>query len=598
VSDEFPTLAPNAYRDTWCGQVLADRVDAEARVAGWVHRRRDHGGLIFIDLRDRTGLVQLVFNPDVAGGAHELAHELRPEDVVSAAGKVVRRSEETVNRDLATGEFEIRVDEAEVLADSETPPFGIESYGGEAGEETRLRYRYLDLRREPMRDAIALRHRVTSLLRSFLNGEGFYEIETPVLTRSTPEGARDFLVPSRLQPGNFYALPQSPQLFKQLLMVAGFERYYQIARCFRDEDQRADRQLDFTQLDIEMSFVTVEEVLDLNERLISRVLGELGVEVEVPFPRIGYDEAVARFGSDRPDLRFGLEIVDLTEHLRATGFNAFRSVIDEGGTVRGLNAGQQELSRAELDGLIDEAKELGAKGLVWAYREGDGWRSPVAKFLSTGELAALNERLAADEGDLLLVVADKPKVAATTLGGLRTRLAARWDLIPADRDEIAWIVDWPLMEWDEEERRWDPLHHPFTSPDGDFDPADPGTARALAYDVVWNGVELGGGSIRINRPDVQSKVFEALGIGPEEAEDRFGFLLEALRYGAPPHGGIAYGLDRFVAQLHGAETIRDVIAFPKTASGADPLTGAPAPVDERQLRELGISVRSQRGAGA
>jgi aspartyl-tRNA synthetase len=594
MSDGFPVLMPNAYRDTWCGQVLADRVDSEARVAGWVHRRRDHGGLIFIDLRDRTGLVQLVFNPDVAGGAHELAHELRPEDVVTAAGQVVRRSEETINRELSTGEFEVRVDEVEVLADSETPPFGIESYGGEAGEETRLRYRYLDLRREPMRDAIALRHRVSAAMRAFLNREGFYEIETPVLTRSTPEGARDFLVPSRLQPGSFYALPQSPQLFKQLLMVAGFERYYQIARCFRDEDQRADRQLDFTQLDIEMSFVTMEEVLDLNERLIAELLGEQGIDVKLPLPRLGYDEAMARFGSDRPDLRFGLEIADLTEALRETGFNAFRGVIDDGGTVRGLNAGKRELSRAELDRLIEEAKDLGAKGLVWAYREGDGWRSPVAKFLSAEELSALNGRLGAEEGDLLLVVADTPPVAAATLGGLRSRLAARWDLIPEDRNEITWIVDWPLMEWDEEEGRWDSLHHPFTSPAGDFDPEKPGDARALAYDLVWNGVELGGGSIRINRPDVQSKVFEALGIASDEAEERFGFLLEALRYGAPPHGGIAYGLDRFVAQLHGSETIRDVIAFPKTASGSDPLTGAPAPVEERQLRELGLSLRTPR----
>jgi len=597
MSDGFPVLKPNAYRDAWCGQVLADRVDSEARVAGWVHRRRDHGGLIFIDLRDRTGLVQLVFNPDVAGGAHELAHELRPEDVVTAAGQVVRRSEETINRELSTGEFEVRVDQAEVLADAETPPFGIESYGGEAGEETRLRYRYLDLRREQMRDAIALRHRVSSAMRAFLNREGFYEIETPVLTRSTPEGARDFLVPSRLQPGSFYALPQSPQLFKQLLMVAGFERYYQIARCFRDEDQRADRQLDFTQLDIEMSFVTMEEVLDLNERLIAELLGEQGIEVKLPLPRLGYDEAMARFGSDRPDLRFGLEIADLTEALRDTEFRAFRGVVDDGGTVRGLNAGKRELSRAELDGLIEEAKELGAKGLVWAYREGDGWRSPVAKFLSAEELSALNDRLAAEEGDLLLVVADAPPVAAATLGGLRSRLAARWDLIPEGRNEITWIVDWPLMEWDEEEGRWDPLHHPFTSPAGDFDPEKPGDARAIAYDVVWNGVELGGGSIRINRPDVQSKVFEALGIGSDEAEERFGFLLEALRFGAPPHGGIAYGLDRFVAQLHGSGTIRDVIAFPKTASGSDPMTGAPAPVDDRQLRDLGLSLRTPRRPG-
>ncbi len=455
------------------------------------------------------------------------------------------------------------------------------------GEETRLRYRYLDLRREPMRDALALRHRVVTAIRDFFNREGFYEVETPVLTRSTPEGARDFLVPSRLAQGSFYALPQSPQLFKQLLMVAGFERYYQIARCFRDEDQRADRQPDFTQLDVEMSFVTVEEVLALNEEMLAEVLGEVGMEVALPFPRLAYDEAIARYGSDRPDLRFGLEIVDLTDSLRETEFRAFRGVIDDGGTVRGINAGARELSRAELDGLISEAQELGAKGLVWAFREGDGWRSPVAKFLSAEELAALNARLGASEGDLMLVVADAPRVAAATLGGLRSRLAARWDLIPADRQSLTWIVDWPLLEWDEAEQRWDPLHHPFTSPDGDFDPENPGEARALAYDVVWNGVELGGGSIRINRPDVQQAVFSALGIEPAEAEERFGFLLEALRFGAPPHGGIAYGIDRLVAQLHGAETIRDVIAFPKTASGADPLTGAPAPVTNASCASWG-----------
>jgi aspartyl-tRNA synthetase len=597
MGEPLPFLAPNEFRDTWSGAVLEDRVSQRVRVAGWVHRRRDHGGLIFIDLRDRTGLVQLVFNPEV-GGAHELAHELRPEDVLSASGEVVRRSEATVNRELATGEFEIQVAEAAILADSETPPFGIESYGGEAGEETRLRYRYLDLRREPMRDAIALRHAVVTEMRTFLNREGFYEIETPVLTRSTPEGARDFLVPSRLQQGSFYALPQSPQLFKQLLMVAGFERYYQIARCFRDEDQRADRQLDFTQLDIEMSFVTVEDVLDINERLIADLLGEQGIEVNLPLPRLGYDDAIARFGTDRPDLRFGLEIVDLTDALRGTEFNAFGGVIEDGGSVRGLNAGGRELSRAELDGLITDAKELGAKGLVWAYREGDGWRSPVAKFLSEDEIGQMNELLDASDGDLLLVVADRPKVAAATLGGLRQRLAARWELIEPDRNELTWIVDWPLFEFDEAEDRWDPLHHPFTSPDGELDPANPGEARALAYDLVWNGVELGGGSIRINRPDVQRKVFEALGIGEAEATDRFGFLLEALRYGAPPHGGIAYGIDRIVALLHGSETIRDVIAFPKTASGTDPLTGAPAPVEERQLRDLGLSLRSQRPKGS
>ena len=590
-ANEFPALRPNGYRDAWCGQVLGDRVGSTLRVAGWVHRRRDHGGLIFVDLRDRTGIVQLVFNPETAGAAFDLGHELRSEDVLSVSGAVVRRSEETINPDLPTGEFEVRVAEASLLADADTPPFEIESFSGEVGEEMRLRYRYLDLRRERMRDAIALRHRTVKAIRAFLDGEGFYEIETPVLTRSTPEGARDFLVPSRLQPGSFYALPQSPQLFKQILMIAGFERYYQIARCFRDEDLRADRQLDFTQLDLEMSFVGVEDVLDVNERLLAEVLGGFGLEVSTPFPRLPYDDAIARYGTDKPDTRYRLELRELTECVRHTEFNAFRGVIEGGGVVRGLNAGRRELSRAELDGLVDEAQGLGAKGLVWAVCEPGGWRSPVAKFLSPEEIAAMNDVLEASDGDLVLLVADQPHEAARVLGELRQRLAGRFGLIPADSHAFCWVVDWPLFEWDEAEGRWDPLHHPFTSPAGDLDPANPGPARALAYDVVWNGIELGGGSIRINRPDVQRAVFEVLGIGPEEAEARFGFLLEAFRFGAPPHGGIAYGLDRWVAELHGADSIREVIAFPKAASGADPLTGAPAPVDEAQLRELGLQLR-------
>jgi aspartyl-tRNA synthetase len=595
---DFPALQSNGYRDTWCGQILGDQVGSEARVAGWVHRRRDHGGLVFIDLRDRTGIVQLVFNPDEAGAAFELGHKLRAEDVLSATGSVVQRSPETVNADLPTGAVELKVSAAELLADAETPPFQIEGFAGEVGEDARLRHRYLDLRRDQMRDALILRHRVTAAMREFLDGEGFLDIETPVLTRSTPEGARDFLVPSRQQQGSFYALPQSPQLFKQLLMVAGFERYYQVARCFRDEATRADRQAEFTQLDVEMSFVDVDDVIEVNERLLAHVFERTGgPAVSLPMERMAYDEAMDRFGTDRPDLRFGLELVDLGEALRETEFKVFQSVLKGGGAVRGLNAGKREMPRSELDGLIARAQELGAKGLVWAFREGEGWRSPTAKFLTEEELRELNSRLGAEEGDLLLLVADERPVTDAVLGQLRIDLAERFELIPEGEDRLVWIVDWPLMEWNAAEGRWDALHHPFTAPAGEFDPDDPGTARALAYDIVWNGQELGGGSIRINRADVQQAVFAALGIDAEQAEARFGFLLEALRYGAPPHGGIAYGVDRIAQRLYGAETIRDVIAFPKTASGFDLLTGAPAPVDEMQLKDLGISLHQRRLAG-
>jgi aspartyl-tRNA synthetase len=598
VTDEFPALRANEYRDAWCGQVLPDRVDSEVRVAGWVHRRRDHGGLIFIDLRDRTGLVQLVFNPDESSAeAVELAHKLRAEDVLTATGKVVKRSPETVNEGMPTGEVEVLVADSLLLSDADTPPFEIESFSGEVTEETRLRYRYLDLRRDRMREAIELRHRVALAMRRFLADEGFLEIETPVLTLSTPEGARDFLVPSRLQPGSFYALPQSPQLFKQLLMMGGFERYFQIARCFRDEDQRADRQPDFTQLDIEMSFVDVEDVIELNERLLAAVLAAGGVEVELPIGRLDYDEAISRYGTDKPDLRFGLELVEITDVFRASEFKAFKGAIDDGALVRALNVGNHEMSRGELDSLVSDAQDLGAKGLVWAVVEADGWRSPVAKFLSEQEIGAANDALGASEGDVLLLVADSPGTSASVLGELRRRLGHRLGLVDPDANVLTWIVNWPLMGWNEDEKRWDPYNHPFTSPDGDFDADDPGSARAKAYDVVWNGWEIGGGSIRISDPDVQRRVFSALGISDAQAEERFGFLLDALRFGAPPHGGIAYGLDRIVALMHGAESIRDVIAFPKTASGSDPLTGAPAPVDERQLRELGLQPRGKPKGG-
>ena len=469
----FPALRANDYRDAWCGQVLPARVGETVRVAGWVHRRRDHGGLIFIDLRDRTGLVQLVFNPDTAGGAFELGHKLRSEDVLTASGEVVRRSEETINRDLPTGEVEVRVADSTLLADADTPPFEIESFSGEVGEEARLRYRYLDLRRDRMRGAIELRHRVVRAIREFFDGEGFVDIETPMLSRSTPEGARDFLVPSRREPGSFYALPQSPQLFKQLLMVAGFERYYQVVRCFRDEDQRADRQLDFTQLDVEMSFVDTEDVIDVNERMLAHVMERVdGPDLRLPIERLPYDEAMSRYGTDRPDLRFGMELVDVSDALRDTEFKVFGGTIAGGGVVKGLNAGKRDLPRSALDGLIGRAQELGAKGLVWAFREGDGWRSPTAKFLTEEELRAVNEALGAEEGDLLLLVADDEPVANSVLGQLRLDLGERFGLLEGER--FVWIVDWPMFEWSAEDERWDPLHHPFTGPQGEFDPENPG----------------------------------------------------------------------------------------------------------------------------
>src|SRR4051795_2484894 len=442
MSEGFPALRANEYRDTWCGQVLPDRVDSEVRVAGWVHRRRDHGGLVFIDLRDRTGLVQLVLNPDELGEGFKLGHELRSEDVRSAGGSVVKRSPETVNKDLPTGEVEIRVTDAQLLSDADTPPFEIESFSGEVSEEVRLRYRYLDLRRDRMRDALLLRHRIAAAMREFLSGEGFVEIETPILTRSTPEGARDFLVPSRLQPGSFYALPQSPQLFKQLLMIGGFERYFQIARCFRDEDLRADRQPDFTQLDIEMSFVDTGDVIDLNERLLAFVLGRCGVEVSLPMRKIPYDEAIDRYGTDKPDLRFGLELHELTDVFRHSEFNAFRQAIEGGAVVRGLNAGASEMSRADLDGLVAEATDLGAKGLVWTVVESDGWRSPVAKFLSAEEISQANEALAAGEGDVLLIVADEPLLSAEVLGELRRRLGGGLGFIAPQRKEAGGGGGW------------------------------------------------------------------------------------------------------------------------------------------------------------
>ncbi len=578
---------PNNYRDAWCGRLTAERAGTQARVAGWVHRRRDHGGLIFIDLRDRSGIVQLVFHPDTAPQAHQAAHALRAEDVITAAGTVARREPQNVNPNLRTGEIELVVAELEILADADTPPFPLDE-DINIDENLRLKHRAVDLRRAPMQAALALRHSVIKTMREVLNERDFLEIETPYLTRSTPEGARDYLVPARIQPGSFYALPQSPQLFKQLLMIGGLERYYQIARCFRDEDSRADRLPEFTQLDLEMAFVNEDDVIETMEAVMGAVFGREGFGVPPPpWPRMTFAEAVSRFGSDRPDTRFGLELADLGEALSATEFKVFAGVLASGGVVRGINAGRRELPRSELDALTQLAKQHGAKGLVWAFVENDAaWRSPIAKFLKPDEIAAVNARLAASPGDLLLIVADEVTTAGQALGALRLELAARFDLIPANTHDILWVVEFPAFFWDPEQRRWDAAHHPFTAPTGDL--SDPASLTSRAYDLVLDGSEIGGGSIRINQLEVQQRVFELIGIGPEEANARFGFLLDALRYGAPPHGGIAMGLDRIVASLAGADSIRDVIAFPKAASGADPLTGAPAPVEPEQLRELGL----------
>jgi aspartyl-tRNA synthetase len=593
---------PNAYRDTWCGTPRVEHAGRSVRVAGWVHRRRDHGGLVFLDLRDRSGLLQLVFHPDRAPDAHARAHDLRAEDVITAHGGIARREPENVNPNLPTGEVELEVGDFEQLGDADTPPFPIDE-DRDVDELVRMRHRPLDLRRARQRDTLLLRHRVTQTMRRALDELDFVEIETPMLTRSTPEGARDFLVPSRVQRGSFYALPQSPQLFKQLLMVAGFERYFQIVRCFRDEDPRADRQPEFTQLDLEMSFVDEDDVIDVVETVMARVFEAAGFEAPAPpWPRVRFDEAVARYGTDRPDRRFDLEIADLGEAVAGSEFQVFARALEGGGAVRGLNAGPREVPRSDLDALTETAQRLGAKGLVWAFVEDGGqWRSPVAKFLAPEEAAAIGQRLGAAPGDLLLAVADQPDVASGVLGALRLELAESFGLVPDRRHDVLWVVDFPMFAWNGDEGRWDALHHPFTQPVGPLD--EPGALRSRGYDLVLDGFEIGGGSIRTHRLEVQRQVFEAIGIGAEEAQERFGFLLEALRYGAPPHGGIALGLDRIVSLLAGWNTVREVniresITFPKTATGQDPLTGAPAPVDARQLRELGLRLDKPPGRQA
>ncbi len=577
-----------------CGDLRKQQCGQEIIVNGWVHHRRDHGGLIFIDVRDRSGVLQAVFDPAAAAEAHARAGSLRAEYVVAIRGQLEPRPAGSENPDLATGEVELRAQELEVLNPARTPPFAI-AEEEPVDENLRLRYRYLDLRRQRIQHNLELRHRAAQATRQFLTAEGFWEVETPMLFKQTPEGARDYLVPSRVNPGKFYALPQSPQLMKQLLMVAGFERYFQLARCLRDEDLRADRQPEHTQIDLEMSFVRREDVLDLVERLFHHIWQEtIGIELPIPFPRLTYREALARYGTDKPDLRFGLELVDLTELVKDCEFQVFARAVSGGGEVKGLCApGCASYGRAELDKLTAFAQEHKAKGLAWMQVKERGVESPIAKFFQEQELAAIVEAFGAKPGDLLLMVADEPPIVAESLDWLRREMGQRLGLIDGQAFAPLWVLDFPLFAWNADEKRWEAEHHPFCMPheeDWDLLDTDPGQVRAQAYDVVINGIELGSGSIRIHRRDIQMKVFKALGITEEEATDRFGFLLEAFEYGTPPHGGVAPGFDRIVMMLAHEPNIREVMAFPKTQSAQCLMSGSPSEVEPKLLRELHLKL--------
>lgn len=575
-----------------CGQLSKKDVGQTVTLNGWVQRRRDLGGVLFIDLRDRTGIVQIVFNPDFSGDALAIADRARNEYVLAVRGQVVERDAETVNANIATGEIEVRITEIEIMNAAKTPPFPIED-GVEVDESIRLKYRYLDLRRPEMQKTLLLRSKAAKVFRDYLDEEGFIDVETPILTKSTPEGARDYLVPSRVHPGEFFALPQSPQIFKQLLMVSGLERYYQIARCFRDEDLRSDRQPEFTQVDIETSFLSQDQLLGLMEGLVVKLFREtVGVEIETPLQRITYADAMNKYGSDKPDLRFGLEMEDITDIVSSSDVKVFASVAAGGGVVKALNAkGCANWSRKELDDLQPFAARYGGKGLAWVTVKEGEWRGPIVKFFKPEEIEALTARLGVEEGDLLLFSADKKKVVADVLGNLRLMIGKHLGLIDESKFKFAWVVDFPLLGWDEDAKRYVAEHHPFTRPNEDdvhFFETDPGQIRAQAYDLVLNGYEVGGGSMRIYKREVQEQMFKALGFSPEEAQEKFGFLLDAFEYGTPPHGGIAFGFDRLVMLLAGRTNLRETIAFPKTASATDLLCDAPSEVDLSQLQQLHI----------
>ncbi len=582
------------FRTKDCGALRAEDAGAAEYLCGWVDSRRDHGGVIFIDLRDRGGITQVVFHPEECPEIAKAAHDLRAEDVIRVGGKVAPRLEGTENQKLPTGQIELVANELHLLNKAEPTPFPLDTRI--ANEDLRLTYRYLDLRRREMLDNLQLRHRVTKIIRDVMDGAGFLEIETPVLSKSTPEGARDFLVPSRLTPGSFYALPQAPQQYKQLLMVAGVERYFQIARCFRDEDLRADRQPEFTQLDLEASFVTDEEIQSLMEKTMAEIFRKTkGVELPLPFPRMTYQDAMDRFGSDKPDTRFGVELVDLGDVFAESEFKVFRSALSSGGVVKAINAkGFACITTGQIEDLTDMAKQAGAKGLAFIKVENGEWKSPIVKFFTEKEKEAMRERLDMKEGDLVLFGADSWENACTVLGRIRLRVAEICKLIPSDgRNNFLWVVDFPLLGWSAEDNKWNAVHHPFTRPKTEdlplLESGEYAKVRAVAYDLVLNGVEIGGGSLRIHEADLQAQMFSVLGIGEEEQETLFGHLLKAFRFGAPPHGGIALGLDRMVMLLAGAESIRDVIAFPKNNRGQELMTSAPAGADPRQLRELHIA---------